>query len=84
MVAGAIGFDPRELVGCKVLSVHAIVDSDRDEWLLVLDSVQVVLLSCDPGYDAEGVTRTPHRWETYFADATDTAAGRALGIRRVS
>lgn len=82
MSDGAGGFDPEWLVGRTVVAVHPVEDSDRAEALLVLDSGQCVLLSCDPTvHDDAGVPlpldERGKTWEVVLYDATDTDAGKA-------
>lgn len=55
-----------------------IDDSDRGEEAYVFDDGTVLNISCDPGYDDEGVYRTPDKWEVVTYDATNTVAGQKL------
>lgn len=78
MTDGSHGASSYDLVGRRVVVAYDIPDSDRDETLLRMDDGSVLLLSCDPGYDELGVSRTPEHWETCMYDATDSPAGRAI------
>lgn len=78
MTRGAHAFLPQDFVGRTIQSVHEIADSDRGEWLLLLDNGVVVLLSCDPGYAEDLVSRTDDKWDVVLYDATETEAGRAV------
>lgn len=80
MTTGATGANGHDLVGRTILTTYAIPDSDRGELLLLLDNGRVILMSCDPGYEDDYATRTPDKWESYLADATDTPAGAAMKL----
>lgn len=83
MVTTALGLDPEQLVGKRIIACHEIVDSDRRESLLVCDDGTCVLLSCDPTcHDDQGSPLPPdkhgERWEVVLYDATDSEAGRVV------
>jgi hypothetical protein len=76
MARGADGTDSFDLIG-EVVTVYDIPDSDRGEKLVLYRSGRVMLISCDPGYDAND-RLDPTRWEIVLYDATDTPAGREI------
>jgi hypothetical protein len=78
----ATGADPKALEGRRVERVFEVEGTDREEFALLLDNGKLIQISCDPGYDAEGIGRTPERWEVVLYDASDTEAGREFGRRR--
>jgi len=77
----AMGADPSELVGKKIVQVVEVEDSDRCEATLVCDDGSSYLLSCDPGYGPNGLP-SEDRWEFCMYDATETEAGRKLSGSR--
>jgi hypothetical protein len=78
MTRGSHGFAAEWLAGKTIKAVYPVEDSDRREFLLALTDGTSVLVSCDPSYADDLVTRTEDRWEVVLYDSTDIAAGRAV------
>jgi hypothetical protein len=75
MFREALPCGPEVFRGRRIVRVYEVIDTDRDEFALLLDDHKLIQVSCDPSYDAAGVSRTPDKWEVVLYDATDTEAG---------